>query len=148
MASDRLSVAVASMAAEDIRLPIRRLYRYIYSFTAMDATRIQMWMDIKKGLYEDFIDPQIVRDENLQPFDIPKEVYDKYSVVLKVEDIPGDYENILIVIEDDGIGMEKDCISVISTIGTGWRGRKKYDRIIKEMPRPAVLESEFSLHLW
>ena len=31
--------------------------------------------------------------------------------------------------------MEKDCISVISTIGTGWRGRKKYDRIIKEMPR-------------
>ena len=106
-----------------------------YLQNAMDATRIQMWMDIKKGLYEDFIDPQIVRDENLQPFDIPKEVYDKYSVVLKVEDIPGDYENILIVIEDDGIGMEKDCISVISTIGTGWRGRKKYDRIIKEMPR-------------
>ena len=38
--SDRLSAAVASMAAEWILLPTRRLYRHIYSFTQMDAARI------------------------------------------------------------------------------------------------------------
>lgn len=41
----------------------------------------------------------------------------------------------LITVEDRGIGMEKECVDVISIIGTGWRGRRKYDRVIQEMPR-------------
>ena len=45
--SDRLSAAVASMAAERIFLPIRRLYRHIYSFTQMDTARITRAMTLK-----------------------------------------------------------------------------------------------------
>ena len=43
----RLSAAVASMAAERIFLPIRRLYRHIYSFTQMDTARITRAMTLK-----------------------------------------------------------------------------------------------------
>ena len=71
------------------------------------------------------------KEGNLQPFDISKEIYDRYEVQLKVESIPGDYDNLLITVEDRGIGMEEDCMAVISIIGTGWRGRRQYDRMIQ-----------------
>ena len=105
-----------------------------YLQNAMDATRIQLWEDITQGLCGDEIMKK-AKERVLQPFDIPKEIYDRYKVKLGVDNIPGDFENLLITVEDRGIGMEKECVDVISTIGTGWRGRRKYDRVIQKMPR-------------
>lgn len=105
-----------------------------YLQNAMDATRIQLWEDITQGMCGDEIMKK-AKERVLQPFDIPKEIYDRYEVKLGVDNIPGDFENLLITVEDRGIGMEKECVDVISIIGTGWRGRRKYDRVIQEMPR-------------
>lgn len=105
-----------------------------YLQNAMDATKMQMWKDISDGKYEDKIDSQLVRDGVLTPYDIPQEVYDRYTVKLNVNETREGYTNLNLVFEDFGIGMEKECIPVISNIGTGWRGRKKYNQIIKEMP--------------
>lgn len=105
-----------------------------YLQNAMDATRMQLWKDIMQGVCGERI-MELAKEGNLQPFDISKEIYDRYEVQLKVESIPGDYDNLLITVEDRGIGMEEDCMAVISIIGTGWRGRRQYDRMIQEMPR-------------
>lgn len=105
-----------------------------YLQNAMDASKMQMWKDIVKGTYEDVIDMQLIKDNQLTPFDIPKEVYDRYEVKLKVRAIDGDYENMLLTVEDHGIGIEEEGISVISNVGTGWRGRERYTQMIEQMP--------------
>lgn len=106
-----------------------------YLQNAMDASKMQMWKDIMAGKYEeDKVDMQHVKENILTPYDISQDVYNRYAVKLKVEEIESDYANLKLVVEDSGIGMEKECIAVISNIGTGWRGRKKYNQIIKDMP--------------
>ena len=105
-----------------------------YLQNAMDASKVQLWKDINDGNYDDKINMGLVREGKLTPLDIPKDIYERYRIKLKIETIEGDFENLLLTIEDFGIGMEKECVSVLSNIGTGWRGRIKYNRIIAEMP--------------
>lgn len=96
-----------------------------YLQNAMDASKMQMWKDIAEGKYEE-IDMQLVRENLLTPYDIPQEIYNRYAIKLKVKEIKNDCSHLKLVVEDVGIGMEKECISVLSKIGSGWRGRKRY----------------------
>lgn len=105
-----------------------------YLQNAMDAVKMQMWKDIYDGHYSDIMDMQKVKEKQLQLSDIPQEVYNRYEVKVTVQTSEENYQNLLLTIEDNGIGIEDECMDVISHIGSGWRGRKKYSQMIEQMP--------------
>lgn len=110
-----------------------------YLQNALDAVKMQLWLDLKNGKYRfhDELDHNI-NEKELTPFDIGKKIYDDYEIVVRIELVTDEDTNIKyvkLIFEDHGIGMEKECVKVLSKIGTGWRGRDKYSFDIKQMPK-------------
>lgn len=111
----------------DIKLDFLR--EYIQN--ALDASKMQLWLDLKGGKYQYRCNPDVYDMKKLTPFDISKEVYDQYEIEVRIaldSDRKVDFEII-----DHGIGMEDSCLEVISKIGKGWRGRKHYNKEIPQM---------------
>lgn len=102
-----------------------------YIQNALDATKMQIWLDIAAGKYKYLINPAIIDMAELTPFDIPQSVYDEYALEIKVG-LDETLSRVKIEIIDKGIGMESDCVDVLSKIGAGWRERKAYQ---DEIPR-------------
>lgn len=107
-----------------------------YLQNAMDASKMQFWQDIQAGDYDEFL--IYGKDKKtITPFDFPKEIYEKYRIKLRVE-LPleeGDYDNACIIIEDSGIGIEKECVDIVSNLGSGWKKRTRYGKYIPQMPK-------------
>lgn len=118
-----------------------------YIQNALDASKVQIWMDLKRHLYDEALMKHDM--EELTPYDIPQSVYEKYGVEVRIElnEPEGDededaknvgnhhYRQAQIIIKDKGIGMEKECLDVISCIGAGWKKRERYRNELGEMPR-------------
>lgn len=116
-----------------------------YIQNALDASKVQIWMDLKRHLYDEALMKHDM--EELTPYDIPQSVYEKYGVEVRIElnEPEGDanaksvdnhhYRRAQIIIEDKGIGMEKECLNVISCIGAGWKKRERYRNDLEEMPK-------------
>lgn len=105
-----------------------------YLQNAMDASKMQFWQDIQAGEYDEYLTHCSDR-KKIAPYDFPKEVYDKYKIKLMVGMFPNDYDNICITIQDSGIGIEKECLNVISNLGSGWKKRERYGKYIPQMPK-------------
>lgn len=100
---------------------------------ALDASKIQLWRDLKSGMY----DPWIKNDvelKDLTPFDIDKAVYESYKVIIKIESIKDDNEKIRIKVIDRGIGISKDNLKNMSCVGKSWDKRDKFKDELKDMP--------------
>lgn len=96
-----------------------------YLQNAMDASKMQFWLDLSRGKYDSQRNTHINDYQALSPFDLSEAVYENYPIKLKVEwNAAGD--NIRLEISDCGIGIEKEYFHVLSNIGTGWHGRKNY----------------------
>lgn len=106
-----------------------------YIQNALDASKMQLWQDIQNGEYNDVLTNEISDYSRLMPYQLPDSIYEKYKVRLKLEIADNVYDTIRITIEDNGIGMEKECLQVISSPGSGWRKREKYNKVINNMPR-------------
>lgn len=104
-----------------------------YLQNAMDASKMQLWQDIQAGDYDEFLVHKNDKGK-IDPHDLPEEVYSKYKVKLKVEMQPDKFDEVIITIEDSGIGIEKECLDVISNLGSGWKKRKRYGKYIPQMP--------------
>lgn len=103
-----------------------------YVQNALDASKMQLWLDLKNGKYKYQCNPEIQDISQLTPFDIPQSVYEQYTIEVKVSvDITSQQVELEII--DHGIGMEEACLDVISKIGLGWRGRKAYSDEIPQM---------------
>ena len=103
-----------------------------YVQNALDASKMQLWLDLKNGKYQYQCNPEIQDISQLTPFDIPQSVYDQYTVEIKVSvDISA--QRVVFEIIDHGIGMEEACLDAISKIGLGWQGRKTYRDEISQM---------------
>lgn len=117
-----------------------------YLQNAMDSSKMQFWQDIQAGEYDEYL--RYGNDKNtITPFDFPKEVYEKYKIKLRVE-LPvneGDYDNVCIIIEDSGIGIEKECVDVLSNLGSGWKKRKRYSKYIPQMPNWLIPTGGFGI---
>ncbi|QCH27032.1 Chaperone protein HtpG [Clostridium tyrobutyricum] len=100
---------------------------------ALDASKIQLWRDLKSGMY----DPWIKNDvelKDLTPFDIDKAVYESYKVIIKIESIKDNNEKIRIKVIDRGIGISKDNLKNMSCVGKSWDKRDKFKDELKDMP--------------
>lgn len=104
-----------------------------YIQNALDATKMQLWYDIKQKKHPYWLLTKRADSRNTMPFDLSTESFRTRTVEVRVS---YDYANkqVNFEIKDHGIGMEKACIETISTIGKSWRGRPEYREALKEMP--------------
>lgn len=70
---------------------------------AMDASKIQLWRDLKSGTYSAWIKKM---PEQLQPYDIPDEVYRNYPIYVCVSTLPDGQTQVEIT--DRGTGISVD----------------------------------------
>lgn len=103
-----------------------------YVQNALDASKMQLWLDLKNGKYQYQCNPEIQDISQLTPFDIPQSVYAQYTIEIKVS-VDISTQQVAFEIVDHGIGMEEACLDAISKIGLGWRGRKTYRDEIPQM---------------
>lgn len=103
-----------------------------YIQNAMDASKMQLWIDLKNGKYAHLRNPNIVDWKDMTPFDLDSSVYNNYRIKISVG-WNSTNNRIRLKISDQGIGIEKDYISNLSNIGTGWKGRTCYKGEVKRM---------------
>lgn len=104
-----------------------------YIQNALDATRMQIWLDISEGKYNELWNPDILNQDELAPFDLPQSIYEQYAIEVRIEEICMEKQTVVIVVTDKGIGMEEGCVDTIAKIGAGWRERQKYSGEILKM---------------
>lgn len=105
-----------------------------YLQNALDASKMRLWQDVKneKIRYsDDFVWKENTKE--LTPFDIGASIYQQYAIEVSV-DIDAANQKIILEIKDVGIGIEEECIKVISNVGGGWRKRSQYREDLAEMP--------------
>lgn len=105
-----------------------------YLQNAIDASKIQLWMDLQNGRYDSISlkNDEIFDNSQLTPFDLDKRVYQNYEIKIYVE-WNENKNKIRIKFKDNGIGIERDYMEKLSVIGTRWHGRPQYQSMIKKM---------------
>mgnify|MGYP004576412381 CR=1 FL=1 len=104
-----------------------------YIQNALDATKMQIWMDLSKGEYKHDINSKYEGSSEFSPFDLSSEIYSNYAIDVIV-DFNMNEQKVELTVKDKGIGIEEECIDIIAKIGMGWNGRKRYRSEIKKMP--------------
>lgn len=129
----------------------RNLYKTQFDFlkeyiqNAMDAVKMQFWIDVKDGKLDYFIKDEEKlrqkRSQELLPFDFDPFVFKQYALDIVCELIESPDTEVLdkpeiirVEIIDKGIGIDRECITAISNIGSGWSKRRKYATYLSDMP--------------
>ena len=103
---------------------------------AEDATKIQLWRDIKSGMYysnkNNGINKSKVESGTLLPSDIPKWIYDIYSIQISVE--RNEENNAIVSVIDYGTGISLDSLKSICNVGQSYFQKKDRKQEIEEMP--------------
>lgn len=101
---------------------------------AEDATKIQLWRDIKSGMYysENGIDRSKVESGNIFPWDIPMWIYKIYSIEVTVE--KNEKNNAVISVTDRGTGITLETLKTICNVGQSYFQKKKSKNEIEQMP--------------
>lgn len=103
-----------------------------YLQNAMDASKMQLWMDLKGGKYEFQRNRRVLEYCQINPFDLDKSVYNNYPISILIA--WDDKKNkVKVQFLDRGIGIEKEYFKKLSNIGTGWRGREQYGKELQQM---------------
>ncbi|GAA0070895.1 histidine kinase [Clostridium sardiniense] len=105
---------------------------------ALDATKMQIWNDIKIGKYDSF---EECRDliNNLQfSSDLPDFIKKLYPLRINLEyienkDVDEDSE-FKIIIEDSGCGISLEDLKRMESVGTSWNSDIEKYKIIQNMP--------------
>lgn len=97
---------------------------------AEDATKIQMWRDIKSGMYN--IPSSKIISGNLLPNDIPDWVYQIYTVEVSVE--KNENNNAVVSVTDRGTGISLETLKSICNVGQSYFQKQERKKEIDEMP--------------
>lgn len=111
---------------------------------AMDATKIQIWRDIKNGKYEgmskellgineeDLID--IKNKNNFEfPSDLPEKIKKYYPINISI-DYDEDKEELSFSIEDRGCGININDLKRMENVGGSWNQDRELMNFIDDMP--------------
>ena len=100
---------------------------------ALDATKIQLYRDLKKGIYDFWIKQALNKGlKNITPFDIPVEVYKNYEMNISIE--PNGTTGAKVIIKDKGTGISIEDLKNMCNVGNSYDFRKKHKIEIEEMP--------------
>lgn len=101
-----------------------------YLQNAFDASKMSLWLDIKKDktLWNKYT------PENITPYDIPKSWFEQYPIEIDAC-IDWDRQELVLSIQDHGVGMEGECVKALSHIaGDSWQRREAYAKEMSLMP--------------
>ncbi|MCC8044082.1 MAG: ATP-binding protein [Clostridiales bacterium] len=104
-----------------------------YLQNALDASKMKLWLDLKRGRYTPQVNREVRAVRDLTPLDIDRAVYEQYEIEVAV-DLDMASQLVMLSINDQGIGMDKECVEAIASIGSGWKKRKKYAAELTAMP--------------
>lgn len=107
-----------------------------YVQNALDASKLQLWYSLESEEYKEIFlkDASKKNIESITPFDLTKEAYDYFKIKVMMKKIENDEDHFLLIIEDKGIGIDKEAIESIRNIGQGWRARENHTQAIIDMP--------------
>ena len=95
---------------------------------AQDASKIQLWRDIKDGTYKAWIDDNVSLN-NLEPYDICQDIYNNYLIEVEIKTI--NKNEVEIIISDRGTGISIDTLKCMSRVA---ENNVQIKKEIKEMP--------------
>ncbi|QZY55756.1 HD domain-containing protein [Crassaminicella profunda] len=114
---------------------------------AMDATKIQIWKDVKSGIYDfllkkidnnkhSFGKEHIDYKEKLQfPIDLPNEIWRNYPIIISItEEEKDEYVYTTFLFKDYGCGISSEDLQRMVSIGESWSSDKKLVDFIEGMP--------------
>ncbi len=110
---------------------------------AIDASKLQLWRDIAAGKYDAWINSADIH--NLQPYDIPEEVYENYTLQVKMKEIDDNF--IEVVVSDKGIGMNIATVKNLCNVGNSYFSDLKRLQEINQMPKWLKPTAGFGLGL-
>ncbi len=97
-----------------------------YLQNAMDASKMQLWIDLKSEKGND--------KRDFTPLNIERGWYERYKIEIAVK-IDWNSGIVRFIFKDHGIGMEKECISALSNVAAdSWNKRKEYSVELLNMP--------------
>lgn len=101
---------------------------------AEDASKIQLWRDIKSGIYfcPNGIDKEKVDNGNLSPNDIPSWIYQIYTIDVTVE--KNDKNNAVLTVLDHGTGITINSLKQLCNVGESSSQHKVLKSEINDMP--------------
>lgn len=105
-----------------------------YLQNAMDASKMQLWIDLKNHKYDLQRNRRILNYDQLTPFDLDSSVYHNYRIYIMLQ-WNSSKDKIQVQIADQGIGFEGEYFEKLSNIGTGWRGREQYKEELPQMAK-------------
>ena len=101
---------------------------------AEDASKIQLWRDIKSGIF--YCDGGIKREKvesgELLPNDIPPWIYEIYSIEVNV--CSNEKNNAVVTIKDHGTGISIESLKAICNVGQSYFAKKETKQEVEEMP--------------
>lgn len=110
-----------------------------YVQNAIDATKVYLWNKLKQRDIDGPIKKPDISLENLLPCDLKEEAFTNTPIeILFSYDESGKglaNDKICIEIKDRGIGMDRECVDGITTIGKGWRAREEYRDVFTSAPK-------------
>lgn len=104
---------------------------------AFDASKIQMWIDIKAGLYESYFNDLGINNINEIKFpdQIPSSVYKQYPVVFQIKWKDEKKEILQFECIDSGTGIsEQTLLRMTNHVGESRKNDSGYIEIYKDMP--------------
>lgn len=101
---------------------------------AEDASKIQMWRDIKSGMYycEGGISKEKVENDTLFPDDIKPWIYKIYSIHISVEKTEDN--NAVVTVSDHGTGIAISTLKSMCNVGESYFTKKELKKEIEGMP--------------
>lgn len=98
---------------------------------AEDATKIQLWRDLKSGMYTQ-IDASRVNKDSLLPIDIDEWIYNNYPIKISVE--INENNKTIVIISDHGTGITLNTLKAICNVGQSYFQNSERKKEIDEMP--------------
>lgn len=105
-----------------------------YVQNAIDANKMEFEKQRKDGLLDYLINEEMETIEPIMPFSFKTEAFAQFPIKIRIHIESTDMTEDMLVIEitDNGIGIEKNDLGALTTIGSGWNSRKSYhDKIEK-----------------
>lgn len=103
---------------------------------AFDASKIQMWLDIKAGFYDSYFDELGKKVQNIEfPDDIMPSIYKQYPVTLSVKWKDNDRTKLHFECTDFGTGISEDALlRMTQHVGESRKKDDGYDKFLDSMP--------------
>lgn len=99
---------------------------------ALDASKIQLWRDLRSGIYNPWIKNKNIDLKDLTPFDIDEDIYSNYKIIVQVDYI--EEERVRITVKDNGIGINEESLFNMANVGESWNRREKFKKELRDMP--------------